>query len=217
MRLFTPLRVRCIPYASPSLKDVLCDGNPRWLAHPLRPRLLLVDDGQRCPRYQPTHGPSEGSVVGVASSVYGGSWTCCTAPSSARSISSMGLTFLVPANGRIGNALLAARGAHELEAAGQCARLARLAPAHANVRHDGTVTIELRFAMWLAAGMLLPSQHVKTLRIHRYLVGPERLGAALDAALATIAGSDALAVTVLPPRFLRGGERLHPGVLSWSP
>ena len=50
-------------------RDVLCDGHPRWPAHPCRPRLRLVVDGQRCPRFQPTHGPSEGSVVGVAPSV----------------------------------------------------------------------------------------------------------------------------------------------------
>ena len=114
----------------------------------------------------------------------------------------MGLTFLVPANGQHGNALLAARGAHELEATGQCARLARLAPAHAQTRHDGTVTTDLRFAMWLAIGMLVPSQQVKALRIQRYLVGPERLGAALDAALATVAGTGAMAVTVLRAALL---------------
>ena len=89
----------------------------------------------------------------------------------------MGLSFLVPANGQRGNVLLAARGVHELEASGQCARLARLAPAHAVTRQDGTVKTDLRFALWLAAGMLVPSEEVKAMRIHRYLVGPERLGA----------------------------------------
>ena len=29
VRLFTPLRISCIPYASPSQKGVLRDGHPR--------------------------------------------------------------------------------------------------------------------------------------------------------------------------------------------
>ena len=80
---------------------------------------------------------------------------------------------------------------------------------HARTRQDGTVITELRFALWLAIGTLVPSQQVKTMRIQRYLVGPERLGAALDAALATIAGSGAIAVTVLRAALLHAASTLR--------
>ena len=118
----------------------------------------------------------------------------------------MPLGYFVPSYGRTGAFLRMARGHHELVATGPCARLGALAP------HVCTTTIsspdgrplEVRvpflFATWLILGCLVPNDEVAPLLIYQYIMGAERMGAALDAVLQAF---DSDITTPLSPSVLR--------------
>ena len=96
----------------------------------------------------------------------------------------MPITYRVDAAARTGAELRVARGAHELEATGRCARLGLLLP-HLTTTTTSTtdgrplhVRLSYRLAVWLVAGMLVVTDEVASLLLYTHVLGAERLGAA---------------------------------------
>ena len=118
----------------------------------------------------------------------------------------MPLGYFVAANGRTGADLRVARGDHEVVATGPAARLGTLLP------HIGTTTtisadgrpLEVRlpflFVAWLILGCLAVTDEVAALFVYEYVVGAERMGAALDTVLAAY---DTEVNTPVSPSVLR--------------
>ena len=102
----------------------------------------------------------------------------------------MPLVYVVSPNGRTGAELRVARGTHELKATGQCARLGALLPNYSTTTTVGPngapleVRLPYELAAWLALGLLSTNGEVGEFLVHMYIVGAERLGAALDMVLA---------------------------------
>ena len=100
-----------------------------------------------------------------------------------------------------------ARGEHLLVASGCCGLLHLLLPglvstASATVS-PSTCEVPLRLAGWLALPLLRLADSVKETPFYTTMVGPERLGAALDAAMAHAGLSSAAKATPLAPTLLR--------------
>ena len=118
----------------------------------------------------------------------------------------MPLSYFVPASGRTGARLRVARGAHELLAIGPAARLGALVPhltTTTTITADGRpleVRLPFLLALWLVLGCLVPSDDMVDLFVFHYIVGAERLGAALDLLLDQL---DVEASAVLTPSLLR--------------
>ena len=101
----------------------------------------------------------------------------------------MPLGYVVPALGRTGADLRASRGPHGLVATGPAARaLVSLLPHLTTTRTTQTadgrpleVRLPFLLALWLVLGCLTITDYVATLCVYEYMVGAERLGAALDA------------------------------------
>ena len=79
-----------------------------------------------------------------------------------------------------------ARTVHELLATGPAARLGTLLPhltTTTTITADGRpleVRLPLLLALWLVLGCLVPAEDIVDLYVYQYMVGAERLGAALD-------------------------------------
>ena len=101
-----------------------------------------------------------------------------------------------------------ARGEHPLVASGPCGLLhlllPGLVPSSSATVSPSTCEVPLRLAGWLALPLLRLSNHAveKTL-YYSAMVGPERLGAALDAALAKAGGITKAKAEPLAPAVLR--------------
>ena len=98
----------------------------------------------------------------------------------------MPLGYVVPALGRTGADLRAARGPHGLVATGPAARLGSLLPHLTTTTTQTTdgrpleVRLPFLLALWLVLGCLTITDDVAILCVYEYMVGAERLGAALD-------------------------------------
>ena len=133
----------------------------------------------------------------------------------------MPLRHRVAAGGLIGAELRVARALHPLEGSGQSARLAQLLPAgmvRVLTHHaDGSAaSIEIAYllAVWLTYAALLGSDALRAIPFLEQIVGPERLGSALDAALLTITGASVRHPSVLRAQILRAAtiaRRTSPG------
>ena len=129
----------------------------------------------------------------------------------------MPLGYFVPAYGRTGAQLRVARGAHELVALGPSARLGTLLPHNTTTTTaspDGRpleVRLPLLLAMWLVLGCLLPAEDMLDLFVYEYIVGAERLGAAMDLLLSSLEDDIDAAITpsVLRRKFLELGTKLR--------
>ena len=121
----------------------------------------------------------------------------------------MPLRHRVPAHGRVGAALRVARALHELEGSGQVARLGHMLPALVRITsagHDGNATevvLSYKLAQWLAYCILVCSEPTRTLKVFEEIVGPERMGTALDAALVRVSGNHGRHPSVLRAERLR--------------
>ena len=90
---------------------------------------------------------------------------------------------IVPAASLFPRAQRVARGDHDLVATGPCAALLPLLPVLVWGGGAAPVQITYRLAVWLAMPLLVLQGDARALRVFHYIVGPERLGAALDAVL----------------------------------
>ena len=101
----------------------------------------------------------------------------------------MPVGYIVQAAGRHGALLRQARGNHELEVRGPSARLGLLLPHTTTTTSQSpqgtplTVRVPYLLACWLVLGCLLVSDEVRNLYLYEYVVGAERIGAALDCLL----------------------------------
>ena len=98
----------------------------------------------------------------------------------------MPLGYVVPALGRTGADLRAARGPHGLVATGPAARLGSLLP-HLTTTTTQTadgrpleVRLPFLLALWLVLGCLTITDDVANLCVYEFLVNADRLGAVLD-------------------------------------
>ena len=120
----------------------------------------------------------------------------------------MPLGYFVPSMGRTGPELQVARGTHELLATGPAARTGTLLPNHTTTTtlapHGVPLEVRVPFllAQWLLLGLLVISDAVGHSHVYMYMVGAERLGAALDAVMALFEGNDAVTPSVLRCRLL---------------
>ena len=114
-----------------------------------------------------------------------------------------GLRFRTEVGTRTGPEARVARGEHELTATGACARLGNILPnlTITNTTNSAGVAIETRvpfqLAMWLTLCLLQPSPAVSVSMVYMYLIGPQRLGAALEMALGAINGNEERSPSVL--------------------
>ena len=120
----------------------------------------------------------------------------------------MPLGYVVPALGRTGADLRAARGPHGLVATGPSARLGSLLP------HLTTTTIqtadgrplEVRLpfllALWLVLGCLTITDDVANLCVYEFLVNADRLGAVLDELLKNYHDTETVTPSVLRRKLL---------------
>jgi hypothetical protein len=129
----------------------------------------------------------------------------------------MPIDYAVRPEGRSGVELRMARDAHDLNLSGPGARLAAILPQHVQaltVDAEGrpvTARVPYTFIAWLVVGMLTLEPAVVPLAVYMYLIGAERLGIALDAALSKHA-SDA----EMSPSLLRHGGIPSPGPRATS-
>ena len=127
----------------------------------------------------------------------------------------MPLGYLVPSSGRTGPELRVARDTHELLATGPAARIGTLLPNHTTTTtlapHGAPLEVRVPFllAQWLLLGLLIISDAVGHSHVYMYMVGAERLGAALDAVMALFEGDDTLTPSVLRCRLLRLARQLR--------
>ena len=95
-----------------------------------------------------------------------------------------------------------ARGEHILSASGCCGLLHLLLPglvsSSSATVSPSTCEVPLRLAGWLALPLLRLADSVKKTLFYTTMVGPERLGVALDAAMAHAGLSEAKAVPLAP-------------------
>ena len=128
----------------------------------------------------------------------------------------MPLGYVVPALGRTGADLRAARGPHGLVATGPAARLGSLLP-HLTTTTTQTadgrpleVRLPFLLALWLVLGCLTITDDVAILCVYEFLVNADRLGAVLDELL-NINYHDAEIVTpsVLRRKLLLLAASLH--------
>ena len=127
----------------------------------------------------------------------------------------MPLGYFVPSMGRTGPELRVARGTHELLATGPAARIGTLLPNHTTTTtlapHGAPLEVRVPFllAQWLLLGLLVISDAVGHSPVYMYMVGAERLGAALDAVLALFEGNDNVTPSVLRCRLLQLARQLR--------
>ena len=127
----------------------------------------------------------------------------------------MPIDYAVRPEGRSGVELRLARAGHDLNASGPSARLALLLPQHAQaltVDADGRpVTARLPYALvaWLVVGMLTLEPAVVPLAVYMYIIGAERLGIALEAALSKHASDDEVSPSVLRHHLARHAAGLR--------
>ena len=127
----------------------------------------------------------------------------------------MPLGYLVPSSGRTGPELRVARDTHELLATGPAARIGTLLPNHTTTTtlapHGAPLEVRVPFllAQWLLLGLLIISDAVGHSHVYMYMVGAERLGAALDAVMALFEGNDTVTPSVLRCRLLRLARQLR--------
>ena len=97
----------------------------------------------------------------------------------------MVLEFVVNDDGRTGVDLRRHRGPHNLLGKGQCRRLAKLVPSACS---DNGTAAELTFGFveWLSSPILFLDDTVQDMFVYQFLIGLERMGNALDSALAKI-------------------------------
>ena len=113
-----------------------------------------------------------------------------------------------------------ARGEHILVASGCCGLLhlllPGLVPSSSATVSPSSCEVPLRLAGWLALPLLRLADSVKKTPFYTTMVGPERLGVALDAAmvragLSSEAKATPLAPTVLRLQLFRAAVALYPG------
>ena len=115
----------------------------------------------------------------------------------------MPIDFTVRPEGRSGLELRLARANHDLNASGPSARLASLLPQHVQaltVDAEGrpiSARLPYSLAAWLVVGMLTLEPAVVPLAVFMYIIGAERMGIALDAALSKHASDDEVSTSVL--------------------
>ena len=120
----------------------------------------------------------------------------------------MPLGYVVPALGRTGADLRAARGPHGLVATGPAARLGSLLPHLTTTTTQTTdgrpleVRLPFLLALWLVLGCLTITDDVAILCVYEYMVGAERLGAALDSMLNRLNENEAITPSVLRRKML---------------
>ena len=97
----------------------------------------------------------------------------------------MVLEFVVNDDGHTGVDLRRHRGPHNLLGKGQCRRLAKLVPSACS---DNGTAAELSFGFveWLSSPILFLDDTVRDMFVYQFLIGLERMGNALDSALAKI-------------------------------
>ena len=127
----------------------------------------------------------------------------------------MPIDYAVRPEGRSGVELRLARDKHDLNASGPSARLASLLPQHVHaltVDADGrpiTARIPYTLVAWLVVGMLTLDPAVVPLAVYMYVIGAERLGIALDAALSKHASDDEVPPSVLRHQLARHAAGLR--------
>ena len=127
----------------------------------------------------------------------------------------MPVGYVVSPNGRTGAELRIARDIHELVATGTSARLGKLLPHLTTTTTTGPnghpIEVRLPFALvsWLVLGTLIITDEVADLFIYMYVVGAERLGAALDMVLTGYDNDDPVSPSVLRCYFLVTAETLR--------
>ena len=118
----------------------------------------------------------------------------------------MVLEFAIADGGLTGVALRRHRGPHNIHGKGQCRRLVKLVPSL--IQDTGTTALlYFRFVEWLAAPILFPNATVQDKPVYQYLVGIERMGAALDCAIAKLKGDAPRAPAVLRAQLRRAVEK----------
>ena len=114
----------------------------------------------------------------------------------------MGLEHIVDDGGRTGVTLRRHRGTHEMMGKGQCRRLATLLPSL--VKDNGSAAmLPFTFVEWLVAPILFPDGEVKVVWFYRFAVGIERMGIALECAIAKIKDDKPRAPAVLRAQLRR--------------
>ena len=127
----------------------------------------------------------------------------------------MPLRLVVTDDGRTGVDLRRHRGDHELKGTGNCRRLAQLLPAHAT--DDGTTALlSFDLVQFLSYGLLVPGDDILPEYLYRYLVGHERMGVALDHALAGVTGDSPRDLAVLRAELsaIAARDRTDPAKLA---
>ena len=112
---------------------------------------------------------------------------------------------------------LQARGEHPLVASGHCGLLHLLLPAlipsSSATTGPATCEVPFRLAGWLSLPLLRLAEGVEGTLFYLSMVGPERMGAAIDAAMAKAGLAEATAEPVDPAvlrlRLLRAATALH--------
>ena len=131
--------------------------------------------------------------------------------------------YFVQAQGRHGAVLRQARGNHELEVRGPSARLGLLLPHTTTTTSQSpqgtplTVRVPYLLACWLVLGCLLVSDEVRNLYLYEYVIGAERIGAALDCLLGSYDDLEPHTPSVLRRRLLALATVLRaeqPGVFT---
>ena len=120
----------------------------------------------------------------------------------------MPLGYVVPALGRTGADLRAARGPHGLVATGPAARLGSLLP-HLTTTTTQTadgrpleVRLPFLLALWLVLGCLTITDDVANLCVYEFMVNADRLGAVLDELLKNYQDTENVTPSVLRRKLL---------------
>ena len=121
----------------------------------------------------------------------------------------MPLSFAVPDNGQVGFALRRQRGVHNTLGTGACRRLASLLPIEVSVSPDAdAAALPLDLVIYLSYAMLRIEQGVRLELLIKYMVGIERMGAAIDKGLEHIRGDAPRSASVLRAELRRIATRL---------
>ena len=122
----------------------------------------------------------------------------------------MPLSFAVPDNGQVGVALRRQRGVHNTLGTGACRRLASLLPIEVSVSADtDAAALPLDLVMYLSYAMLRIEVGVRLELLIKFMVGIERMGAAIDKGLEHIRGDAPRSASVLRAE-LRSRPRRSP-------